>query len=169
MARAWLFCCLARRAMAAAARRRVCRSKSAVFPNPTRINLRIGPPPPRRVAALLPNFPSNSVSEMRSSRIPPSLSFNSANSPAISMAPSGKPRAKVSPVQVRSEVSVDRISILYLDNSLQNAYINHYTVSSISGCLILCVISLTYIVVIDLCVLCVWSGSFHSLAHKTVS
>jgi hypothetical protein len=37
---------------------------------------------------------------------------------------------------------------------LQNAYMNHYTVSSISGCLILCVISLTYIVVIDLCVLC---------------
>ncbi|MFN7567084.1 MAG: hypothetical protein ACK5QJ_08680, partial [Microcystis sp.] len=46
--------------------------------------------------------------------------------------PSGKPRAKVSPVQVRSEVSVDRISILYLDNSLQIASINHYTVSSIS-------------------------------------
>ncbi|CCI38640.1 conserved hypothetical protein [Microcystis aeruginosa PCC 9701] len=46
---------------------------------------------------------------------------------------------------------------------------NHYTVSSISGCLILCVISLTYIVVIDLCVLCVWIGSFHSRAHKTVS
>ncbi|CAO5014441.1 hypothetical protein MiTs_00522 [Microcystis aeruginosa NIES-2521] len=36
------------------------------------------------------------------------------------------------------------------------------------GSLILCVISLTYIVVIDLCVLCVWSGSFHSLPQDCI-
>ena len=36
------------------------------------------------------------------------------------------------------------------------------------GSLILCVISVTYIVAIDLCVLCVWSGSFHSLVSRTV-
>ncbi|TRV50529.1 MAG: hypothetical protein EWV42_11420 [Microcystis panniformis Mp_GB_SS_20050300_S99D] len=32
-----------------------------------------------------------------------------------------------------------------------------------------CVISLTYIGSIGLCVLCVWCGSLHSLASRTVS
>jgi hypothetical protein len=35
------------------------------------------------------------------------------------------------------------------------------------GSLILCVIGVTYIVAIDLCVLCVWSGWFHSFARKS--
>ena len=52
-------------------------------------------------------------------------------------------------------------------------FLSYYIISasSIRGSLILCVIILTYsyIGAIDLCVLCVWSGSFHSPTGVTVS
>ncbi|OCY13253.1 MAG: hypothetical protein BEV12_06330 [Microcystis aeruginosa CACIAM 03] len=43
-----------------------------------------------------------------------------------------------------------------------------FFISRLFGSLILCVIILTYIVAIGLCVLCVWSGSLHSLPQYCI-
>ncbi|BCU09846.1 hypothetical protein MAN88_04100 [Microcystis aeruginosa] len=50
-------------------------------------------------------------------------------------------------------------------------FLSYYIIpaSPIRGSLILCVISLIDIGAINLCVLCVWSGSFHSPTGVTVS